>query len=529
MDWSLPYASRRTPTLARNVVSTSQPLAAQAGLSMMQAGGNAVDAALATAITLTVVEPIMNGIGGDMYALIWDGHRLHGLNATGAAPAAWLPSRFAGRTEMPRVGWDSVTVPGQVAGWKALSERFGALPFQRLFEPAIRYAADGFPVSPVVASVWPELAALVADQPGFADAFLPGGRAPQPGERWRFVDQARTLADIADSHGESFYRGALAQRLVACAEAYGGALSAEDLAHHRVEWVTPLALHYRDFTLHEIPPNGQGIAAQMALGILRHFDLRASGIDTAATLHLQIESMKLAFADLHAHVADPRAMKVPASALLDADYLAARARTIDPSVAGRPLAGAPRAGGTVYLATGDAAGMMVSFIQSNYYAFGSGIVVPGTGIALHNRGWNFSLVPGHPNEVGPGKKPLHTIIPGFVTGLGYQPVMAFGVMGGFMQAQGHVQMMSRLADFGQNPQAMNDAPRFMVSPIDGIVKLEAHMPPEVADGLRARGHHVQILPTGHLDFGAAQLVQRGDDHHYVAASDGRRDGLAVGY
>jgi gamma-glutamyltranspeptidase/glutathione hydrolase len=529
MDWSLPYASHRMPTLARNVVSTSQPLAAQAGLSMMQIGGNAVDAALATAIALTVVEPIMNGIGGDMYALVWDGHELHGLNATGAAPAAWLPSRFAGRTEMPRVGWDSVTVPGQVAGWLALSERFGVLPFERLFEPAIRYAREGFPVSPVIASVWPQLAALVADQPGFADAFLPGGRAPRAGELWRFADQARTLAEIAQSRGASFYRGELAQRMLQHSEAHGGALSAEDLAAHRVEWVQPLALRYRDFTLHEIPPNGQGIAAQMALGMLRHFDLRASGPDTAATLHLQIEAMKLAFSDLHAHVADPRTMKVSAGALLDPDYLAARATAIDPSRAGRPQAGTPRAGGTVYLAAADGAGMMVSFIQSNYYAFGSGIVVPGTGISLHNRGWNFSLVPGHPNEVGPGKKPLHTIIPGFVTGPDRKPVMAFGVMGGFMQAQGHVQMMCRLADFSQNPQAMNDAPRFMVSPLDGTVRLEAHMPAEVAEGLRTRGHAVQILPTGHLDFGAAQLVQRGGEHFYIAASDGRRDGLAVGY
>jgi gamma-glutamyltranspeptidase / glutathione hydrolase len=528
MDWTLPYPSQRMPTLARNVVSTSQPLAAQAGLSMLQAGGNAVDAALAAAITLTVVEPIMNGIGGDLYAMVWDGQRVHGLNATGAAPAAWHPERFVGRTEMPRTGWDSITVPGQVSGWRALSERFGKLPFAQLFEPAIGYAMEGFPVSPVIASVWHELAALVVDQPGFAEAFLPEGRAPRAGERWHFADQARTLTEIASSGGESFYRGALAQRIVACSQAQGGGMSASDLAAHCVEWVEPLTQRYRDLTLHEIPPNGQGIAAQMALGMLQHFDLGASGLDTPATLHLQIEAMKLAFADLHAHIADPRTMKTSARALLDAAYLAERASTIDPIRAGQPHAGTPRAGGTVYLAAADAAGMIVSFIQSNYYAFGSGVVIPGTGIAMHNRGWNFSLVPGHPNQVGPGKKPLHTIIPGFVTGPDGRALMAFGVMGGFMQAQGHVQMMSRLADFGQNPQAMNDAPRFMVSPLDGSVKLEAHMPAAVAAGLRARGHTVQTLPTGHLDFGAAQLIQHAGDH-YVAASDGRRDGLAVGY
>lgn len=514
--------------LARNVVTTSQPLAAQAGLQMLHAGGNAVDAALAAAITLTVVEPIMNGIGGDIYALVWDGQRLHGLDATGAAPAAWHPGRFAGRREMPRSGWDSVTVPGQVSGWQALSERFGALPFARLFEPAIRYADEGFPVSPVIASAWPGLAALVADQPGFAYAFLPGGRAPRAGERWRFAAQAHTLAEIAETGGESFYRGTLAQRIVDSSRAQGGAMELDDLAKQRAQWVEPLALNYREHVLHEIPPNGQGIAAQMALGMLRQFDLRASGVDSAATIHLQIEAMKLAFADLHAHVSDRRTMKLGAADLLHGDYLAERARLIDPRRASMPSAGAPRQGGTVYLAAADAAGRMVSLIQSNYYAFGSGVVVPGTGIALHNRGWNFSLEPGHPNQVGPGKKPLHTIIPGFVSDAAGAPLLAFGVMGGFMQAQGHVQMVCRLADFEQSPQAMIDAPRFMVSPLDGVVKLEAHMPNEVADGLRRRGHRVETLPTGHLDFGAAQIVLNAGDHHH-AASDGRRDGQAVGF
>lgn len=528
MDWSMPYPTRRAPLLANNVVAASQPLAAQAGLTMLQAGGNAVDAALAAAITLTVVEPIMNGIGGDLYALVWDGAALHGLDATGAAPKAWQPARFAGHSEMPRTGWDAVTVPGQVAGWKALSERFGALPFARLFEPAVRYAEQGFPVSPVIASVWPVLAGLVAHVPGFADAFLPGGRAPTPGERWRFPDQARTLAEIAATGGESFYRGALAERMVACSQAAGGAMTLDDLARHQSRWVAPLSLSYGGLHLHEMPPNGQGIAAQMALGMLRHFDLRASGIDSAATVHLQVEAMKLAFSDLHAHVADPRAMRVTAAELLDPGYLARRARCIDPRRASAPVAGAPRQGGTVYLCAGDAQGRMVSLIQSNYYAFGSGIVVPGTGIAMHNRGWNFSLEPGHPNEVGSGKKPLHTIIPGFVTDASGAAKAAFGVMGGFMQAQGHVQMMCRLADFEQNPQTMIDAPRFMVSPADSVVRLEAHMPATVAEGLTARGHRVEVCATGHLDFGAAQIVLR-DGTHYVGASDGRRDGQAAGY
>jgi gamma-glutamyltranspeptidase / glutathione hydrolase len=530
------YPSGRVAVHARHLVATSQPLAAQAGLRMLLAGGNAVDAALATAIALTVVEPIMNGIGGDLYALVWPGGtgpdtgRLHGLDATGAAPAAWTPARFAGLSEMPRTGWNSATVPGQVAGWAALSARFGRLPFERLFEPAITYAADGFAVSPVIASVWPMLADLVKGQPGFDDAFLPGGRAPRAGERWRFPDQARSLDLIARTHGDAFYRGELAERMVAHSTAHGGAMTLADLAAHRATWVQPLAQRYRDRVLHEIPPNGQGIAAHMALGLLQHHDLRAAGLDSALALHLQIEAMKLAFADLHAHVADPRTMRVSAAELLDPDYLAQRARAIDPHRAGTPTAGEPRAGGTVYLCAADGEGGVVSLIQSNYYAFGSGIVVPGTGIAIHNRGWNFSLQPGHPNEVGPGKKPLHTIIPGFVTDAATgAPVMGFGVMGGFMQAQGHMQMLTRMADFGQDLQAMVDAPRFMVSPLDGSVKLEAGIAPAVAEGLAQRGHRLLPMPWGHLDFGAAQLLRVGADGLHAAASDGRRDGQAVGF
>lgn len=526
MDWNLPYPSRRAPIVARNVVATTQPLAAQAGLRMLQAGGNAVDAAIAAAITLTVVEPIMNGLGGDLYALVWDGQRLHGLDATGAAPRAWTPSRFAGRQEMPRVGWDSATVPGQVSGWAALSERFGRLRFEQLFEPAIGYAEDGFPLSPVIASVWPMLAGLVADQPGFAQAFLPDGRAPKAGERWRFKDQATTLREIAASRGESFYRGELAQRMVRHAAAHGGAMELADLAEHRAAWVEPVAQAYRDVVLHEIPPNGQGIAAQMALGMLQHFELHAP--DSADTVHLQVEAMKLAFADLHAHVADPRFMRVRTEDLLDPAYLASRARLIDPRRARAPAAGEGRAGGTVYLTAADAEGRMVSLIQSNYYAFGSGIVVPGTGISLHNRGWNFSLAEGHPNQVAPGKKPLHTIIPGFVTSRDGAPLMSFGVMGGFMQAQGHMQMVCRLADFAQNPQAMIDAPRFMVSPLNGMVKLEQGFDPTLAQALAQRGHLLETLPWGHLDFGAAQIAAS-MEAGYVAASDGRRDGQAVGY
>jgi len=296
--WDCPYPSRRMPVLARNAVATSQPLAAQAGLRMLLAGGNAVDAALAAAIALTVVEPTSNGIGSDAFAILWDGSALHGLNSSGRAPQAWSPQRFAGMSAMPALGWDTVTVPGAVAAWAALSDRFGRLPFVELFQPAIAYARGGFPVSPITARRWQQAQALY---PRFAEinrAFFPVGRAPQPGEVFRCPDQADALAEIAASRGESFYRGPLARRMAACAAAEGGALTLDDLARHRADWVEPLAVDYRGATLHEIPPNGQGIAALVALGILRHFDLGRFPVDSVDSIHLQIEAMKAAFADV---------------------------------------------------------------------------------------------------------------------------------------------------------------------------------------------------------------------------------------
>ncbi|WPB55543.1 gamma-glutamyltransferase family protein [Xylophilus sp. GOD-11R] len=520
---AFPYSHPRMPVMARNTVSASQPLAAQAGLRMLLAGGNAVDAALASAITLTVVEPTMNGIGGDLFALVWHEGELLGLNSTGHAPAAWTAEHFAGRSDMPKVGWDTVTVPGQVAGWRALSERLGRLPFARLFEPAIDYAERGFQVTPQISRQWAQQLPVLKDQPGYAAAFAPEGRAPRMGETWRFADQARSLRLIAESKGDAFYTGALAQAIVAHARQTGGALTLDDLAAHRPEWVEPISRRYRDHVLHEIPPSGQGIAALIALGLLEHHDIGA--LDSAQAYHLQIEAMKLAFADLNAHVGDPRHMASPAEALLDDAYLAERSRLIVPGRASAPVAGTPRTGGTVYLAAADASGTMVSFIQSNYRGFGSGVVVPGTGISLHNRGEGFNLKPGHANCVAPGKKPLHSIIPGFIT-RDAQPVMAFGVMGGSMQAQGHVQMTSRLADFGQNPQAMCDAPRWRVEGTQ--VSLESHADPALAEALRAMGHAVEVAGRDSLDFGSAQLIQT-TPQGYVAASDPRRDGQAVGF
>jgi gamma-glutamyltranspeptidase/glutathione hydrolase len=525
--WEFPHLSQRMPVLASNVVSTSQPLAAQAGLRMLLTGGNAVDAALAAAITLTVVEPVMNGLGGDAFALIWDQGRLHGLNASGRAPEAWTPERFVGRDAMPDLGWDTVTVPGQIAGWAEMSKRFGKLPFATLFEPAIAYADRGFAVSPTIARQWATQGERLKGQPGFAEAFLPNGAAPKAGEVWRFEAQARTLERIAESLGQDFYQGELADKIAAFAARTGGALTAADLAANRCDWVEPLSMTYRgEYTLHEIPPNGQGIAALMALGMLDTFDPPRA--DRPLDLfHMPIEAVKLAFSDLHEHVGDPVSMDDLASQLLDKDYLRRRAQLMDPRTASTPVAGLPGQGGTVYLTAADSQGMMVSFIQSNYHGFGSGVVVPGTGIALHNRGISFSLKPGHRNQVGPGRRPMHTIIPAFVTRNG-QPYASFGVMGGNMQAQGHVQMMQQLVDLGRNPQAAVDAPRFRVE-AGPRVMLEAHTPQAVIDALTTSGHRVEPQALDSLDFGAAQVIVRQQHGGYIAASDPRRDGQAVGY
>ena len=524
-NWDFPYPSRRMPVLARNVVATSQPLAAQAGLRMLLRGGNAVDAAIATAAALTVVEPVMNGIGSDAFALIWDGKSLHGLNASGRAPRAWKPERYARHARMPTQGWDSITVPGVVSAWAGLSAKFGKLPFESLFEPAVDYARNGFPVSPVVAMQWESQIPRLQDQPGFAQAFARNGRAPRAGELFRFPEQADTLAEIARTRGESFYRGTLAKRIADFSSACGGALDAEDLAAHQPDWVEPIGQGYRGYRVLEIPPNGQGIAALIALGILEHFDLGSAAADSVESLHLQIEAMKLGFADAYRYIADVNAMEIRESSLLDPGYLKSRAQLIRRDRAGQAVAGVPPSG-TVYLTTADASGMMVSYIQSNYMGFGSGVVVPGTGISMQNRGCTFSLQPGHPNLVGGGKRPFHTIIPAFLT-RDDKPVMSFGVMGADMQPQGHLQMVVRLIDYRQNPQAAADAPRWKIT-LDGGLLLEQAIPENVAQGLAQLGHRVVRASPGSTEFGAAQLIHCLDGA-YLAASEPRRDGQAVGF
>ena len=524
-DWSLPYPSRRQPLFAGDVVATSQPLATQAGVAMLARGGNAVDAALATAITLTIVEPCSNGIGSDLFCILWDGRELVGLNASGRAPAAWTPARFEGR-RMPERGWETVTIPGAVSGWVALSQRYGRLPFADLFEPAIRYARDGYSVSPVVAEKWALAATIMPKGLGWQEHFLPGGRAPRPGERFHSPDMARTLEAIARTGGEAFYRGELAHAMAAHSKAHGGGHTAEDFAAHTADWVTPLAQDYRGYTVHEIPPNGQGIAALMALGILGHFDLASHAPDSVTSQHLQIEAMKLGFADAYRYVADVRSMRVPPEALLDPAYLASRARLIDPARAQDFGPGEPPRAGTVYLCAADRGGLMVSLIQSNYMGFGSGVVVPGTGISLQNRGAGFTTKAEHANAVGPGKRPYHTIIPGFVTRDG-APYATFGVMGGPIQPPGHVQTLVRLIDYRNNPQAALDAPRWKVN-ADQSVDLEASASQAMRAGLIERGHRLASVPDTYMDFGAGQFIVRADDG-YVAASDPRRDGQAAGF
>jgi gamma-glutamyltranspeptidase/glutathione hydrolase len=526
-SWQNPYAWPRKPLLAQNVVATSQPLAAQAGLQMLAQGGNAVDAILATAITLSLVEPVSNGIGSDAYAIVWDGRRLHGLNASGRSPAGWTAEYFSKYRSMPVRGWDSVSVPGCVAAWAQMHERWGKLPFRKLFERAIAYGRDGFLVSPTIAGQWQKQVAELKSQPGFARAFLPGGRAPNAGERFKFPAHARALERIAATKGRAFYKGEYAEKLEAQARKHGAALRAADLAANKPDWVKPLEMDYRGYTLHEIPPNGQGIVALMALGMLEQLDIRSHAVDGPDSVHLQIEAMKLAFADARRYVADiDHMVEVRCEHLLDKDYLRQRAKRIDPKRAQDFGHGRPPHSGTVYLTAADASGMMVSFIQSNYMGFGSGVVVPGTGISLQNRGACFRLTPGHPNQVGPGKRPYQTIIPGFVTRQG-KPVMSFGVMGGTMQPQGHAQVMVRIADYEQSPQAACDGPRFrVVQGLDVSVE-EGRFAASTLEELQRRGHRI-VNVDDYNQFGSAQLIWKLDGG-YFTASDPRRDGQAVGF
>ena len=535
-DWNNPYPTIRAPLFARNAVATSQPLAAQAGATMLRLGGNAVDAALAAAAVLTIVEPVSNGIGSDAFAIVWDGVRLQGLNGSGGAPLGWTPEYFTTKyganaaAIRPKRGWDTVTVPGAVAAWAELHEKFGKLNFSEVVEPAAELAERGFGVGPVTARKWSAAIAEMQGQPGFDNAFMPRGRAPHVGERFQLPAAARSLRQIGATRGRAFYEGELADRIVRFGEQHGAALTHTDLSNYRPEWVTPISQRFREHDVHELPPNGQGIATLIALGILEYLDLEELSADSVESIHLQIEAMKLAFADVYRYVADPRSMQVSAEEMLDPRYLSARASLIKRNWATHFNFGLPKTGGTVYLTAADADGMMVSFIQSNYMGFGSGIVVPETGISLQNRGLGLSLDPESPNFIAPGKKPFHTIIPGFLTKEG-RPVMSFGVMGGDMQPQGHVQTLARTLCSRQQPQAACDAPRWKVNR-DFSLDVESTVNASTAASLAALGHRMRSIDDPYMDFGSGQFIWRQSEaleDGYIVASDSRREGQAAGF
>ncbi len=531
---ALVWPGRHQPVLAMNgMVAASQPLVSSVGLAVLREGGNAVDAAVAMGAATTVVEPATSSIGGDAFALVWDGERLHGLNGSGRAPAGLSAEimRRQGHAAMPERGWLTVTVPGVPAAWRDLHARFGKLPFARLIEPARDYAEHGHPVSPISAWHWQweveeEHPKLRGDEvAGFTDLYAPAGRAPRVGEIWRSQEMAHSLDLIAESHGDTVYTGEIAERIVRFAAATGGVIAAEDLASHASSWVEPISTSYRGFDVWETPPSTQGIAALIALNILEGFELASLPRNSGDSFHIQIEAMKLAFADTYHHVGDPDRLTVPTVELLSKDYAASR-RALIGDRASVAVPGEVRRGDTVYLCTADSDGMMVSYIQSSSDAFGSHIVVPGTGIVLQNRGAEFSLDPHHPNSLEPGKRPFHTIIPGFLT-KGGKALGPFGVMQGSMQPQGHVQMVVNTVDYGMDPQTSLDQPRWYWRR-ERRVLLEPTLDRSVAEDLHRRGHDVSIWLERDA-YGRGQVIWRLPSGAYVAGSDHRGDGLAMGY
>ena len=519
------------------MVASSQPLATAAGLSVLRAGGNAADAAVATAAALNVTEPVMTGIGGDCFALYYDAITgdVSALNGSGRSPAALDLARIERdgfSAELPRFHAHTITVPGACAGWCDMIERHGTLDMPGVLAPAIELAETGYPVAPITAELWKVALWQLDASPGGA-ALTIDGRAPRAGEVFRNPALARTLRIVAEQGKDGFYRGEIAAAIEAVVRERGGALSARDLDEHASSWDEPIALDYRGLRVWECPPNGQGIAALLALGILRGFDLDGQDPLGAERLHLLIEAMRLAFADARAYVADPAAGDMPAEALLSESYLAERRKLLDPSrstadvARGRPFAGSD----TVYLCTVDGAGNACSFINSNYMFFGTGIVPAGFGFTLQNRGFGFSLDPGHPNALAPRKRPYHTIIPGMLTrvedGSLYAP---FGVMGGFTQPQGHLQVVTAMADDGADPQAALDRARFQLSEGEpaGVVELESDIPDETIRALEARGHSTSVKSgLARVGFGRGQIIRRDANGTLWGGSDPRADGCAM--
>ena len=526
------YPSRRSVVYGKKgMVCTSQPLAAQAGLDIIKRGGNAVDAAIATAACMTVLEPTSNGIGSDAFALVWTKGELHGLNASGRSPMAITAEEVKkqGYTEMPKRGWIPVMVPGAPSAWAELSEKFGRLPLEKVLEPAITYAREGYPVSPVTSKIWNnayrEFSETLTEEcfrPWF-ETFAPDGHAPQPGEIWRSEAHAKTLEMIAQTHAKAFYRGELADQIDEFSRKTGGYLRRSDLENYWCEWVKPIHINYRGYDVCEIPPNGDGIIALMALNILKGYSFVER--DNADTVHKQLEAMKLAFADGNRYVADLDYMKAPVETLLSDEYADGR-RALIGEQALTPEPGNPFRGGTIYLCTADGEGNMVSYIQSNYMGFGSGIVIPGTGIALQNRGANFTLDETMENCLGAGKKSLHTIIPGFLMKDG-KAVGPFGVMGGFMQPQGHVQVIMNTVDFLMNPQDALNAPRWQW--IGGKkIQVEKTFPAGIVEELKKRGHEMEVLESS-LSFGRGQIIWRDENDVLCGATEPRADGTVAAW
>ena len=527
-----PFPSKRHTVFAKKgMVATSQPLAAQAGLEIIKKGGNAIDAAIATAAALTVLEPTSNGIGGDAFALVWVKGELHGLNASGPSPELLTAEavKALGYDNMPKLGLTPITVPGAPAAWAELSKKFGRLSLEETLQPAISYAEEGYPLTPILGKYWSRAyhAYKRLEGPEFApwfDTFAPNGRLPEIGEIWSSKGHADTLRAIAKTDARDFYEGDLAQKIEDFMIEHGGFLRKSDLASYQPEWVKPISTNYRGYDVWEIPPNGQGMVTLMALNVFEQ--LEEPKWQNADTYHQQIEAMKLAFTDGQAYITEQDEMPISVEHLLSKDYASIRAKeihekAIDPKPYELP------SGGTVYLATADEEGNMVSFIQSNYMGFGSGIVIPGTGISLQNRGGDFSLDENHPNFLKPGKRTYHTIIPGFLT-KDKEAVGPFGVMGGYMQPQGHFQVVSNTIDYLLNPQAALDAPRWQW--IGGKkIHVEPEFPNYLVQALQRKGHEIEVLPDGG-SFGRGQIIWRNPQSGVLAGgTESRTDGMIAAW
>lgn len=519
------------------IVAASQPLAARAGVQILERGGHAVDAAIAANAVMGLVEPHMNGIGGDLFAIVHESHedRLHGLNSGGWSPRRLTPDllRSSGVAEMPQGGIHTVTVPGAVAGWNALHARFGRLPFSELLAPAIFYAEDGFPVSDVIARAWDGLSEKLAQDDQAAATYLPNGRAPRAGELFRNLSLARSLRLIASDGPGALYGGPIGDAILATSARLGGVHEAGDFQNFQPEWVEPVSTTYRDWTIFELPPNTQGVAALMMLNLMEQFPLGKYGFHSPAALHVMIESKKLAYADMLRYVGDPRFGKLETATLLSKAHAQRRARSIDPGRAADGVEpsvfdGLTNSAGhdTIYLSAIDREGNIVSLIQSIYQGFGSGIVAEGTGFALHNRGALFTLEKGHPNELAPRKRPLHTIIPGFMRKDDVR--IGFGIMGGFNQAQAHAQFVANVVDYGLDIQQALEAGRFTKATFDGLdVCVEALVPESVRLELSSMGHDVTVVPPRTPTFGYGQAVMSDGSGVHFGASEPRHDGAAI--